>query len=272
MAGAWSYSKIALRTFIVPLALCVQLHATLPKVILVKLVLVIPQGLSLLQLYVSQGSTSVMDSVMIARLDLFVRIIPAWSILFTWIPRVATSVHQAIIVQEALLLQSNVLKVHLGKTRKLLNYQIVSSAQLMHSIILKVKFRVSNAEEERTATLIMVSRTVSVSVNTDNGALQIISAYARLASSSLLFLQLRVVYQLTYKIANLLSLNNVFRGHILMQIPNHAWVTAFAKTQHSATVRVQTKDFTMKLLRNVSAGTLVALKMIFVMPTVEINL
>lgn len=92
----------------------------------------------------------------------------------------------------------------------------------MHSIILKVKFRVSNAEEERTATLIMVSRTVSVSVNTDNGALQIISAYARLASSSLLFLQLRVVYQLTYKIANLLSLNNVFRGHILMQIPNHA--------------------------------------------------
>jgi hypothetical protein len=37
-------------------------------------------------------------------------------------------------------------------------------------------------------------------------------------------------------------------------------------------VRVQPKDFIIQLLKNVCAETLVALKMIFVIPTVEINL
>ncbi len=62
---------------------------------------------------------------MIVRLVLFVKIIPVLSIQFTWILRVGMNVHQGIIVQEELLLQSNVLEELLGKIKKPLNSQIV---------------------------------------------------------------------------------------------------------------------------------------------------
>ncbi len=92
---------------------------------------------------------------------------------------------------------------------------------MMLSIIWKVKFLALSVEEEQLEILIMVSRTVSALVSIDNGVLQIISAFVKQASLSHLFLLLRVVYQLTYKIANLLYRNNVLQALIIMPTPNH---------------------------------------------------
>ena len=158
---------------------------------------------------------------MIVSLVLFVKIIPVLSIQFIWILRVGMNVHQGIIVQEELLLQLNVLRELLGKIRKPLNSQIVYNVQMMLSIIWKVKFLALSVEEEQLEILIMVSRTVSALVSIDNGVLQIISAFVKQASLSHLFLLLRVVYQLTYKIANLLYRNNVLQALIIMPTPNH---------------------------------------------------
>jgi hypothetical protein len=71
------------------------------------------------------------------------------------------NVPQVTIVQKEALLLKNVLKVPLGKIKKQQNFQIAYNAQVMLLIILKVKFRALNVEEELTVILKMVSRIAS---------------------------------------------------------------------------------------------------------------
>jgi hypothetical protein len=71
------------------------------------------------------------------------------------------NVPQVTIVQEAALLLSNALKVHLDKIRRLPNFQIAFNVLVMLTIILKDKFRALNVEEEQTVIQITVSRIAS---------------------------------------------------------------------------------------------------------------
>lgn len=141
----------------------------------------------------------------------------------------------------------------------------------MHIIILRVKFLVLNVEEVQTVTLKTVSKIASALVNTDSGVLQIINVFARLASMSHPSQQLKVVFLLTYKIVNLLSLNNVLPAPILMLMLNHALVIAFARTRLCVMAKEQLKVFIMKQQKNVFVVTLAVHKMTFVMQTAETN-
>ena len=102
--------------------------------------------------------------------------------------------------------------------------------------------------------------------------LQIINAFARLAFMNPQFQQLKVVFLQTSKIVSLLFLNNALLALILMQILNPALATVSAKIRLCAMVKVRLKVFIMKLPKNASAATLVALKMIFAMSIAETNL
>ena len=89
---------------------------------------------------------------------------------------------------------------------------------------------------------------------------------------NLQFQQLKVEFLQTSKIVSHQFLNNALLALILMQILNPALVTVSAKIRLCAMVKVRLKVFIMKLPKNASAATLVALKMIFAMPIAETNL
>jgi len=134
----------------------------------------------------------------------------------------------------------------------------------MLTITLKVKFLALNVVEAPMVTLKMISKIASASVSIDSGEPQTTNVYVRLASMNLLFQQLKGEFLQIYKIANQLFLNNAYLGHILAQTNSNVLVTAFAKIQVFAMVKVQPKAFIMRLQRNAYAETLETHRMIFV--------
>ena len=208
---------------------------------------------------------------MIVNQDLYVKIILAWSILYSRILKVDTNAHRATIALENLRLQSNAQKAHTDKRKKLHSFLIAFHALMTHIIVKKAKLLVWNAAEALLGILWMAFKIVSALVNTDSGAFLTTSVSAFPAFMSLNWLQFRDVHQQMSKIVNLRFLKNALQVLILILKLKAAHWTLPARLPLNAMVKVLLKAIITMQLKSACARIKQVLKTTIVMPPAEIR-